>query len=276
MHPDSPRLILTRPHPENDPWLAALTGWGGRAVAWPLIDIEPAPLEPDLLGPLWPTLSEFQAVMFVSRSAVQHFFARRPPGVAWPSPTRAWCTGPGTRRSLVEQGLEISSIDAPPSGSTWDTEHLWPVVASQVAPGHRFLFVRGTDGSATHVRGPDPASPPSSPDAGVGRDWLAQQVLRSGGQITWAVSYVRAQPRWDDRQTALARSAANDGSVWVFSSSQAVQHLQRLMPDQDWRGARAVATHARIAQKARDLGFGHVLTSQPDPEQVWGSLKSLP
>ena len=276
MHPDSPRLILTRPAPENAPWLAAQTGWGGQAVAWPLIDIEPAPSEPDLLGPLWPSLTEFRAVMFVSRSAVQHFFARRPPGVVWPSPTRAWCTGPGTRRSLEALGVPAVAIDAPPPGSTWDTEHLWPVVASQVALGLRFLFVRGTDGSVAHDLGLDPVGPQATPDAGVGRDWLAQQVIRSGGQISWAVSYVRAQPRWDERQMALARTAASDGSVWVFSSSQAVQHLQRLMPDQDWRGARAVATHERIAQKARDLGFGHVLTCQPDPEQVWGSLKSLP
>lgn len=277
MPPQSPRLILTRPDPENTLWLQALAELGVRALAWPLIDILPTPAAPDRLSPLWLVLAEFRAVMFVSRPAVQHFFARRPAGSSWPAATQAWCTGPGTRRALLNQGLVATSIDAPPEGSSWDTEHLWPVVADQVAPGHRFLFVRGTDAEREHCKdeSADSELPQANPDAGVGRDWLAQQVLRSGGQISWAVSYVRAQPSWTETQIAQARLSATDGSVWVFSSSQAVTHLGRLLPGQDWRAARAVATHARIAQRSRELGFGQVLICPPDPKQVWASLKSL-
>lgn len=274
--PESPRLILTRPDPENTSWLKALTECGAQAVAWPLIDIQAAPCEPDHLGPVWHSLADFRAVMFVSRSAVQHFFARRPAGLVWPSATRAWCTGPGTRRALVAQGLPDGGIDSPGAGGPWDTEHLWPVVSNQVAPGHDFLVVRGTDETAVTPSASDAAHAHLSPDAGVGRDWLAQQIQRLGGQIRWAVSYVRAQPHWDEPQRALARSAASDGSIWVFSSSQALTHLQRLLPGQDWHHACAVATHERIAQRARELGFGRVLTSQPDPQQVWASLKSQP
>lgn len=274
--PASPRLILTRPDPENAPWLKALVECGAHAVAWPLIDIQPVHRVPDPLAPVWRSLADFRAVMFVSRSAVQHFFDRRPSSTHWPPPTRAWCTGPGTRRALMAQGLPASGIDAPAEGGTWDTEHLWPVVAAQVAPGHHFLLVRGTDEGALAVPSPDGATPSLAPDAGVGRDWLAQQIERLGGQVHWAVSYVRAQPHWDERQRDLARQAASDGSVWVFSSSQALTHLQRLLTDQDWHRARAVATHERIAQRARELGFGAVLTSPPDPQQVWASLKSLP
>jgi uroporphyrinogen-III synthase len=273
MSPQSPRLILTRPDPENASWLQALSHLGAQAVAWPLIDILPTPQEPERWRQVWATLSDLRAVMFVSRSAVQHFFARRPAGAVWPIATRAWCTGPGTRRALIDQGLSDQSIDAPPQGGTWDTEHLWPVVTSQVAPGHRFLFVRGTDASEGGFI--TPSSDPVAVDSGVGRDWLAQQVQRLGGHIIWVVSYVRSAPKWNPDQIAQAQSSAGDGSVWVFSSSQAVAHLGQLLPGQDWRSARAVATHERIARRARELGFGQVLISAPDPLQVWASLKSL-
>lgn len=277
MPPQLPRLILTRPDPENTPWLQALDKMGVQALAWPLIEILPAPATPDRLSPLWPVLDGFRAVMFVSRSAVQHFFARCPAGSTWPAATRAWCTGPGTRRALLDHGLPATGIDAPPEGSTWDTEHLWPVVAAQVAPGHRFLLVRGTELEPEQGRPESghPDLPKAHADTGVGRDWLAQQVERLGGQISWAVAYVRAQPRWTEPQIARARLSASDGSVWVFSSSQAVTHLGHLLPGQDWHAARAVATHTRIAQRARELGFGQVLISPPDPKQLWASLKSL-
>ncbi|MGJ4749178.1 hypothetical protein ACQV5M_22630, partial [Leptospira sp. SA-E8] len=42
-----------------------------------------------------------------------------------------------------------------------------------------------------------------------------------------------------------------------------IRNLRRLLPRQDWRQARALATHARIAQAAREAGFGQVEISRP-------------
>ena len=75
--------------------------------------------------------------------------------------------------------------------------------------------------------------------------------------------------------TAAARSAAADGSVWLFSSAQALGHLQHLLPDQDWHEAHALATHPRIAAKAGQMGFGRVQVCPPSPPEVLALLKSM-
>jgi uroporphyrinogen-III synthase len=89
------------------------------------------------------------------------------------------------------------------------------------------------------------------------------------------VAYQRGAPFWTDAQCGLARSAAADGSVWLFSSAEALGHLQSLLPGQDWSAARAVATHPRIAAAARDLGFAVVTQTRPTWEEVRASVESL-
>ncbi len=260
-------LILTRPDPDNAPWLEALSAQGQAALAWPLIEIRPVTdVQPLLIA--WNSLTKRQAVMFVSRAAVHHFFAHCPPGLTWPPETRAWCTGPGTRQALLAQGLTAAQIDLPQEAGAWDTEHLWPVVQAQIFPGMDVLLVRGTDAGVTKSAG--------GADAGVGRDWLAAQLLQAGARVTWAVAYERACPHWDSMRLQSAVAAAGDGSVWVFSSSQALRHLARLMPDQIWTQARALATHERIAAQARGMGFERVSVCPPSAQGVLASLESLP
>jgi uroporphyrinogen-III synthase len=259
-------LILTRPDPDNAPWLTALAAQGQAALAWPLIEIRPA-AEVGALQSAWATVPSCRAVMWVSRAAVQHFFAQRPGGMVWPEAIRAWCTGPGTRQALLSQGLSVDQIDLPAAEGAWDTEHLWPVVRAQVAPGARVLLVRGTDAGVT--------APSGGADSGVGRDWLAQQIVQAGGSLAWAVAYQRACPVWDEARLQAAATAAADGSVWVFSSAQAVRHLERLMPGQDWSRARAVATHSRIAEQVRTLGFARVVVAPPSAMGVLASLECL-
>jgi uroporphyrinogen-III synthase len=73
----------------------------------------------------------------------------------------------------------------------------------------------------------------------------------------------------------LARQAATDGSVWLFSSAQALANLRRLLPGQDWSGARAVATHPRIAAAVRNAGFGVVCESRPVLAELVASIESI-
>ena len=87
--------------------------------------------------------------------------------------------------------------------------------------------------------------------------------------------YARYAPRWDAPRQALARAAARDGSVWLFSSSQAVQHLQQCLPGLHWQAARAVATHPRIADTARAAGFGVVRLSRPTLDDVVRVVASI-
>jgi uroporphyrinogen-III synthase len=63
--------------------------------------------------------------------------------------------------------------------------------------------------------------------------------------------------------------------VWCFSNSQAIHNLAHGLPKQSWAKARCIATHPRIAQTAKALGFGEVQMSKPSLADLLVSLESL-
>lgn len=260
----APAVVVTRPGRECVRWVEALQARGLHPVALPLIEIAPvADLRP--VHAAWRRLEVFSAVMFVSANAVEQFFMQKEAAVhvQWAQgaiKTRAWAPGPGTAAALGQAGLDPARVDAPaPQAPQFDSEALWQVVAGQVPAGGRVLIVRGGDGEGN----------------GAGRDWLAGQLAASEVQIDTVVAYMRRAPVWDAHQLAQARRAASDGSVWLFSSSQAVAHLLDLLPGQNWNMARALATHPRIAQAARTAGFGVVCESRPAVDAVVAALESI-
>jgi len=258
------RVILTRPEREAGRWLASLAAHGIDACALPLISIAAVP-DAARLQAAWNGLEAFDAVMFVSGSAVQHFFEAnsakpRVGGSKFAIKTRAWAPGPGTAAALADAGVPLAAIDAPDrDAGQFDSESLWQQVAGQARPGARVLIVRGGDAQGQ----------------GAGRDWLAAQLVAAGVQVDTVVAYLRRAPHWHAQQLALAAQAAADGWPWLFSSSQAIANLGVLLPQQDWSAARAVATHPRIAQAARTAGFGVVCESRPTVEAIVAALKSM-
>ncbi len=259
------RVIVTRPEPECRQWVHALVAHGLDAVAMPLIVLGAANDDATVRG-YWRRLAQYRAVMFVSSAAVQHFFSRRPahdaPAGSADSP-RFWATGPGTVAALVREGVDPARIDAPDADKgQFDSEALWAVVKAQAQHGQRVLIVRGADAA-----GPVMAQ-------GSGRDWLATRLEQSGTGVDFLVVYQRCPPSWGEPERNAARAATRDGSLWLFTSSQAIAHLALCLPGQVWDGARAIATHARIAQAARQAGFGVVWESRPRIEDVVASIES--
>ena len=262
------RIIVTRPEREALSWTKQLQARGLDAVALPLIAIGPAPGND--MSERWANLHNYDAVMFVSSNAAQYFFepkqALAPDRWAQEAPkTRAWSPGPGTARTLLAAGVPPAMLDTPAlDAGQFDSEALWDVVHSQVHPGHRTLVVRGQEGDADAL-----------PHAGTGREWLARQLAAAGGSVDFTVAYTRHAPQFTPLQRQTAVAAAGDGSVWLFSSSQAVQHLQQWLPGQPWQAARAVATHPRIAEAARAAGFGVVQETRPALDDVMASIQTL-
>lgn len=261
------RIIVTRPPREAQEWVQALLQAGHAAQALPLIGIGPAP-DAAAVQQAWRRLADYQGVMFVSANAVAGFFEARPADAADFSGTairtRAWATGPGTTHALLRAGVPAQRIDAPPADAPqFDSEALWHLVGGTVGAGARVLIVRGADAAD------------GGNTQGAGRDWFARQVQQSGGEVDFVVSYQRARPQLDAAQLQLAREAAGDGSVWLFSSSEAVHNLQACLPQQDWRAARAVATHVRIAQAASHAGFAVVRESRPALADICASIESM-
>lgn len=268
------RLIVTRPATEAATWVQALRAQGWPAQALPLIHIA-APQDHRTLQSLHHLRThwfELDALMFVSGAAVSHFFARdMAPVPLGGGRTRFWAPGPGTARLLAQAldrlGVAADRIDAPPTDAAqFDAESLWPVVAPQVQAGRRIGVVRGVS--------IDERSAQTAPPTGNGRDGLIHQCRSAGAQVQVCAAYERHAPAWTAETRALARQAQAAGSAWLLSSSEALAHLQQAGLAGDWSQAAALATHPRIAERARAAGFGRVSETRPALPDVLRALES--
>lgn len=250
------RVLVTRPQREALRWCAQMRARGLDAEPLPLIDIRPTP--PGPVKAAWADLPVCRAVMFVSANAVDALFAARPDGTEWPAATQAWATGPGTTRALHAAGVPPAVIVAPEGDAPqFDSEALWERIGHGAGlAGTQVLIVRGADAAGRLA----------------GRPWLAEQLAAAGARVQEVATYARHVPQWGE---AERQRAADPEALWLFSSSDAVRHLQQLMPTQPWRASRAVVTHARIGEAVRRAGFGRVAVSRPGLDDVCASIESL-
>lgn len=249
------KLIVTRPAAQAVEWVAELRRHGVEAVALPLIGIAP-PRDTAPVMAAWAALPQRRLVMFVSPNAAEQFFALRPAGVAWPAATLAGSPGPGTSRALRALGVPADGIVEPsPDAAQFDSESLWERLRERDWAGTDVLVVRGESG----------------------RDWLAERLREAGARVGFVTAYERATPVLStaEAETLSAALAAPAAHTWMFSSSESIDHLQALVPAADWRAARALATHPRIAARAREAGFGAVHECRPALDAVVACLQSF-
>lgn len=213
-------------------------------------------------------LSNYRALMFVSANAVRHFFAHSAwqahPAMALHQLPRCWSPGPGTSHALRQIGIPLERIDAPAADAAqFDSESLWAQVQHQPQPGECILIVRGDAGE-------------QAPSAqGRGRAWLTEQLQARGVQVDFAPVYTRHPPAATPVLLSRITALHAQHSMWLFSSSDCIHHLQALAPSLDWAQHTAIATHPRIAQQAQRAGFGCILHSHPTLSAIIASIKSL-
>ena len=287
------KLIVTRPRLEAVAWVKQLRALHLDAVALPLIHIG-APADNGDVAKAWKNLYQYRAVMFVSSNAVRYFYPSNMPlagefitDIAIKSivnsqnktaKPRMWATGPGTRDALLAQSVSADLIDSPDSDAAqFDSEALWNRVQHQVKAGDKVLIVRGSSANSTDVNGAESVRM-------NGRPWLADQLTAAGVQVDTVISYQRCAPVFAVAELALLQKASTDQSIWLLSSSEAVANLGAvsglvlgLDSGLNWSQARAIATHPRIAQAAKDAGFGVVYESRPllsDVARVAASIES--
>lgn len=248
------RVLVTRPAAQAAAWVEQLRVRGIDAESLPLIEIV-AVDDRSALRAAWETLAEHSLVFFVSANAVQHFFAARPESGAWPGGVVAAAPGPGTADALRAVGLPDAAIVSPATDAAqFDSEALWARLQGRNWRGARVLVVRG-DG---------------------GRDWLADRLTEAGAQVDALSAYRRVATSFAGAaRERLEAAVAGDEVVWLFSSSEAIANLARAAGNTGWGRARAVATHPRIAARARGLGFGVVVESGASLDAVVACIQSI-
>ncbi len=249
------KVLVTRPAAQAAEWVAQLAAHGIDAAALPLIGIA-APADRAAVEAAWNTLAGQALVVFVSPNAAEQFFALRPEGMSWPADAIAGSPGPGTTSALRARGVPPGQVVAPAvDAPQFDSEALWAQLAGRDWQHARVTIVRG-DG---------------------GREWLAETLRAHGAEVGFVTAYRRTPPDPDARERALLQQAIRQPGrhLWFFSSSEAIDHLAALAPDAAWGAARALATHPRIAERARGAGFGAVNECRPTLAAVVACIQSF-
>lgn len=278
------RVLVTRPQDQAGPWVERLRQAGVDAAALPLIGIAPmADARP--LQAAWAGLAAHRLVVFVSPNAVQFAFAERPAGHAWPASTLAGAPGPGTAKALRGAGVPADRLVAPPDEAPrHDSEALWQELqphgpwgghsalivrglseepaSAEASPGRKDVDAQGDPATATGpaLEAVGRAAAEERERSGSGREWLAETLRAAGMQVHFVVAYRRGVPSLDTAQRSLWQAAWTrpQQHLWLLSSSEALDHL-RTLGAPDLAASQALATHPRIAQRAREAGFGRVL-----------------
>lgn len=249
-----PRVVVTRPAAQAGDWVRRLRGAGIDAVALPLIEIAPAS-DTTAVAAAWAGLAARRLVFFVSPNAVLHFFAAQPPGSSWPAGVVAAAPGPGSAAALRHAGVPADQVVEPAADSpSFDSEAVWQRLRDREWRGASVLVVRG-DG---------------------GREWLAERLSEAGAVVDAVGAYRRVAPAFSvaDRHR-LAELAAAADALWLFSSSEAIGHLEAAAGAGRWSEARAIASHPRIAARARAAGFGRVEEPAPGFDALVGCIQSI-
>jgi uroporphyrinogen-III synthase len=248
------RVVVTRPAAQAAAWVERLRERGIDAEALPLIEIAPVDDRSPVVA-AWHAIASHRLVVFVSANAVEQFFAARPDGVEWPADVVVGAPGPGTAEALVAAGRPTAAIVSPAvDAAQFDSEALWERLRGADWNGARVLVVRG-DG---------------------GRDWLGDRLREAGAAVEAVGAYRRIAPPFAGAARArLDAIVASDDVVWLFSSSEAIANLAHAAGEARWRHARAVATHPRIAARARSLGFGVVVECAATIDAVVACIQSI-
>lgn len=294
-------VVITRPQPQCDAWVAALQAQDWPALAYPLLEIAPSP-EPERVRqvvqqclaarPGWPGQAHQApciALMLVSGAAFEGLAQVLGPVLLGEligqandgeGGLRFWVTGPGTAQVLMAAGVAPWAIDRPPgresskqtqqagepgeqaeaatAAGLFDSQALWAQVKTQIpgngGAGASVLLVRGANDQGQYE----------------GNPWLAQQLQQAGVQVLSVLAYQRQAPQATAQRQAVWDKAIAAQSIWVLSSSQGLRYL----PQHDWSGTDALATHPRIADKCREQGFVRVRVCEPQWAAVLASLKS--
>lgn len=245
------RLIVTRPQPQAAAWVAQLEAAGLSAAALPLLRIEPA-ADAAAVDHAWRSLPGLAAVVFVSPNAVTRFFAARPAGLVWPDGLLAASPGPGSDDALAAAGIAAAQRVRPRDGAAqFDSEALWAELSDRDWTGRQVLIVRGNGG----------------------RDWLARTLARAGAQVQLLQAYRRCPPIWDPAQELVLAQAKErpEQHLWLLSSGEGLDHLPPADRSRWW----ALASHPRIAERARSLGWGQVHETRADVADVIAAARAL-
>ena len=196
-------LLNTRPAHQQAELTALLEAEGARVLSFPAIRIvatEAAAGEADLAR----SLADYDILLFVSRNAVDGFFARVG-DAALPDRLQYGVIGSATRAALLER-LGTLAGGRLIESSPFNSEALLEADALREVAGKRILILRGQ----------------------AGRNLLGDELGRRGARVDYAEVYRRELPRATPDDFAALVAAGLPGLV-ILTSNEGMHNLLELV-----------------------------------------------
>ncbi len=238
------RIVVTRPARQAAGLAQQIAVLGGKPIMFPAIVILP-PADRSALEGAQRDLGQYDYAVFVSANAVEYGVGDP---ASWPAKLVALAPGSSTATALAAVGVGNVRIPA----TTMDSEGLLELPELADMAGKRVVIYRG----------------------GGGRELLGETLAQRGAQVDYVDCYRRDKPHGDFSAMAAAWSAG-DIDALTLTSSEGLDNLWQIFGDAT--RAKMVATpifvpHARIAERARSLGFAHVTVTAPTDAGLLASL----
>ncbi len=242
------RVLVTRPAHQAGPLAERIVAHGGTPVLLPTLDIA-GPADPAELDTELARLGDFDLAVFVSPNAVRAVLAHRRVREL-PAALRLAAVGQGTRRALNEAGAR--DILAPTE--RFDSEALLELLPETAVRGRRIAILRGAGG----------------------REWLGEELVRRGAEVTAVECYRRLPPRTVDA-VALAQLAEGKIDIVTATSVEGLRNLVQIAGPGGLAMLRAtplLVVGERQARAARELGFhaGLHTAARADDDAILAAL----
>ncbi|HPG62803.1 MAG TPA: uroporphyrinogen-III synthase [Casimicrobium sp.] len=236
-------VLITRPVMPASRTATRVAALGARPMIFPTLIIEPvAPADAAPLKTALAKLGDYYAAIFVSPSAAEMTIAPlSSTPIKLPASLKVFAPGPGTAEELARLGV----ADAQMPTTSFASEGLLALPALQAAAveGKRIVIFRGNDG----------------------RELLREALVQRGATVDAITAYNRRAPNTPPTGLLELLRAGKINAISAMSSD-AITNLVPLVPaaervDRLFNLA-VYASHERIADSARRLGFRNVIETQ--------------
>ena len=251
----SVNLLITRPVMPASRTATRVAALGATPLIYPTLIIEP-PADSAPLKAAFAKISDYYAALFVSPSAAEMALApMSSTPFKLPASLHVFAPGPGTAEELSRLGVE--RVEMPES--SFDSEGLLALPSMQAAAvkGKRIVIFRGNDG----------------------RELLREELVKRGATIDAITAYHRRAPATPATGLLTLLRAGKVNAISAMSSD-AVANLVPLVPaterEQILFAIAVYASHARIVESARALGFRNVIETQAGDAGLITALLSRP
>lgn len=236
-------IVVTRPREQAAQLAQRIEQAGGKAVLFPLLEINPA-ADPQTLRAFVARLHEFDLAIFISPNAVRYGMEAIRVAGALPAKLKIATVGQGSAKALRDLGVQ--EVIAPQDRS--DSEALLALSALQNVAGDRVVIFRGNGG----------------------RELLGDTLKARGAMVEYAECYQRSKPQQDSAALLDA-----DPHAIIVTSSEALGYLWDMFDEhgRTWLAAVPLfVPHGRIADAAQRLGWANVIETTEGDDGLLTSL----